>query len=65
MPKSIQWKELYPLLLTAATWGHLWLTKHILFLCNNKIVVDPLLKVWHVPIIRRDGTATALVPMRS
>ena len=42
MPKSIQWKELYPIVTAAATWGHLWSTKRILFLCDNEVVVHCL-----------------------
>ena len=42
LPKSIQWKELYPIVLAAATWGHLWSTKRILFLCDNEAVVHCL-----------------------
>ena len=40
--KSIQWKELYPIVLAAATWGSQWSTKRILFLCDNEAVVSIL-----------------------
>lgn len=36
---SIQWKELFPIVLAAATWGRRWSTKRILFLCDNESVV--------------------------
>ena len=42
MSKSIQWKELYPIVLAAATWGQLWTRKRILFLCDNEAVVHSL-----------------------
>ena len=31
MSKSIQWKELYPMVLAATTWGQLWTRRRILF----------------------------------
>ena len=39
---SIQWKELYPIVRAAATWGYQWSTKRILFLCDNEAVVSIL-----------------------
>ncbi len=39
-PRSIQWKELYPMVLSAATWGHRWSTLKIRFLCDNQAVVS-------------------------
>ena len=42
MSKSIQWKELYPIVLAAVTWGQLWTRKRILFLCDNEAVVHSL-----------------------
>lgn len=40
--QSIQWKELYPIVLAAATWGHHWSSKRILFLSDNQAVVSIL-----------------------
>ena len=40
--KSIQWKELYPIVIAAATWGNHWSTKRVLFLCDNQAVVSIL-----------------------
>ena len=39
---SIQWKELYPIVLAAATWGPYWSKRRILFLCDNQAVVSIL-----------------------
>ena len=33
--RDILWRELYALLKAAATWGHLWRGKRILFHCDN------------------------------
>ena len=38
-PKSIQYKELYPIVLAAHTWGAQWRRKKVLFLCDNQAVV--------------------------
>ena len=38
--RSIQFKELYPITLAAAAWGHRWGTLRVLFLCDNRAVVD-------------------------
>lgn len=35
---SIQWKELFPIVLASATWGHLWTKKCISFVCDNEAV---------------------------
>ena len=40
--RSIQWKELFPIVLAAATWGPQWSTKRILFLSDNEAVVAAL-----------------------
>ena len=40
---SINWKELYAIVLAASTWGHLWCRQSILVHCDNSSVVD----VWH------------------
>ena len=40
--KSIQWKELYPIVMAAATWGNQWSGKRILFLSDNEAVVSIL-----------------------
>ena len=42
LQRSIQWKELFPIVLAAATWGPQWSTKRILFLCDNEAVVAAL-----------------------
>ena len=39
LPKSIQFKELYPIILAAHTWGNHWQCKKVLFLCDNEAVV--------------------------
>ena len=36
--RSIQWKELFPIVLAAAMLGHLWARKRITFLCDNEAV---------------------------
>ena len=36
--RSIQWKELFPIVLAAATWGHLWTKMCITFMCDNEAV---------------------------
>ena len=38
--KSIQWKELYPTVLSCLLWGDQWSGKKLLFHCNNQAVVD-------------------------
>ena len=39
LDQSIQWKELLAIFAAAFTWGHLWSTKRIGFLCDNEAVV--------------------------
>ena len=39
---SIQWKELYPIVLAVVTWGHRWSTLRISFRCDNQAVVQCL-----------------------
>jgi hypothetical protein len=39
---SIQWKELYPIVLAAAVWGKQWHTLHIHLLCDNQAIVHCL-----------------------
>jgi hypothetical protein len=41
---SIQVKELYPIVVAAATWGHKWTTLRIHFRCDNQAVVHVLNK---------------------
>ncbi len=36
---SIQWKELYAIVVACEAWGHLWSTKRILFHCDNMAIV--------------------------
>ena len=37
--RSIQFKELYPIVLAASVWGHRWATLRVRFLCDNQAVV--------------------------
>ena len=37
---SIQWKELYPIILAALVWGNRWSAKKILFFSDNQAVVS-------------------------
>ena len=39
LPRSIQWKELYPIVMATFVWGHCWATKKVLFACDNQAVV--------------------------
>ena len=39
---SINWRELYAVVLAAATWGSQWRGKQILFHCDNQCVVEVL-----------------------
>ena len=39
---SINWRELYVVVLAAATWGHMWAGKRILLFCDNQCVVHVL-----------------------
>lgn len=36
---SIGYKELFPIVVAAALWGHQWVSWRVEFLCNNKFVV--------------------------
>ena len=40
MHHDIQWKELYAIVVAAATWGHRWSSKRILFHCDNLTIVN-------------------------
>ena len=40
--QSIQWKELYPIVVASATWGHLWAKKRITFMCDNEAVTNAI-----------------------
>ena len=40
--QSIAYKELFPIVLTAHVWGHLWVKKHILFRSDKEAVVHIL-----------------------
>lgn len=42
LQRSIQWKELYPIVLSAAVWGHRWSTLRIRLLCDNQAVAHCL-----------------------
>ena len=42
LEQSIQWKELYPIVLAAAAWGHRWSTLRIRLLCDNEAVAHCL-----------------------
>ncbi len=37
---SIQWKELYPIVLAVSVWGNRWSRRKILFCCDNMAVVS-------------------------
>ena len=39
LERSIQWKELYAVVVAVATWGHQWQTKKILVHCDNQAIV--------------------------
>ena len=39
MPHSIQYKELYPIVMAALTWGHQWSTLKVRFHCDNQAIV--------------------------
>ncbi|XP_065195664.1 uncharacterized protein LOC135827068 [Sycon ciliatum] len=39
---SIEYKELFPILVACATWGHMWCRFRIAFHCDNQAVVDCL-----------------------
>ena len=41
---SMAFMELYPIVVAALLWGHLWQGKKILFLCDNEAVVNIILK---------------------
>ena len=58
LSKSIQWKELFAIVAAAATWGHLWQTKKILFYSDNQAIVQ----VWQS---RRPKNATLTQLCRS
>ena len=40
--RSIQFKELYPIVLAATVWGHRWTTLKIRMLCDNQAVVHSI-----------------------
>ena len=40
LPYSIQWKELYPIVLAAHVCGHHWSTLRLRFLCDNQAIVQ-------------------------
>ena len=42
LERSIQWKELYPIVLAAAVWGEQWRTLRIRLLCDNQAIVHCL-----------------------
>ena len=39
IPRSIQYKELYPIVIVALTWGERWRTLKVRFFCDNATVV--------------------------
>ena len=43
LERSIQWRELYPIVLAAAVWGHRWCTLRIRLLCDNLAIVRCLI----------------------
>jgi hypothetical protein len=38
----IAWQELYPIYLACCLWGSQWTSKHIVFFCDNKSIVQVL-----------------------
>ena len=40
---SIEWKELYVIVIASMTWGHAWKRKRLIVHCDNHAVVD----IWH------------------
>ena len=42
MDLSIEYKELFPILVACATWGHMWCRLRIAFHCDSQAVVDCL-----------------------
>ena len=51
---SIAYKELFPIVLAAHVWGHLWVKKHILFRSDNDAVVHILnTRTSRVPCLMR------------
>ena len=51
---SIAYKELFPIVLVAHVWGHLWVKKHILFRSDNDAVVHILnTRTSRVPCLMR------------
>lgn len=41
-PLSIAYKELFPIVVAAALWGHQWVSRRVEFLCDNEAVVAVL-----------------------
>lgn len=39
LTRSIQWKELFAIVVAAATWGHMWQRKKIRVYCDNQSIV--------------------------
>ena len=39
-PLSIEWKELFPILLSCSIWGQFWHGKRIMFHCDNEAIVS-------------------------
>ena len=39
---SMQRKELYPIVVAAATWGHLWSRRRITFMCDNEAITHAI-----------------------
>nr|XP_002739190.1 PREDICTED: uncharacterized protein LOC100369835 [Saccoglossus kowalevskii] len=39
-PLSIEWKELFPILISCLIWGHLWHGQKIMFHCDNEGIVN-------------------------
>lgn len=55
---SIAFKELYPIVVSAMLWGHMWVGKRILFMCDNTATVSIIQKgrskAQHImPLVRR------------
>ncbi len=39
MAHSIEWKELYAIVMACEVWGHLWFRRRLLFHCDNQAIV--------------------------
>ncbi len=54
---SIQWKELYAIVMACEVWGHLWSQRRVLYHCDKLTVVH----VWHVQGSTIDAPSTGII----